>query len=547
MPRVLGIESTAHTFGVGITDGDPLIEDPACRTLANQRSLYTPDDGSGPDGHEAPGIHPREAANHHAEHAASVLQAALEEADTTPDDIDAIAFSQAPGLGPSLRTGATVARALALDWGLDLVGVNHCVAHLEIGRVLCDVDDPLLLYASGANTQVIGYARGRYRVFGETLDIGIGNFLDKLARRMGHPFPGGPEIERLAARSETLLDLPYSVKGMDVAFSGLLTAATARLDDGHDKETLANSVQETAYAMLTEVTERALAHVGKTDIVLGGGVACNERLTGMIHAMCAERGATAHRPPKPVLVDNGAMIAWTGALRLAHDGPTPIQAARIDQRQRTDQVIIPWRREGPSHPDPTHGAEARIELTDATAIKTRPSKGYRHPALDDRVRKQRTRDEARLIAKARRAGARTPFVLDVDPTRSRVTMQRVHGDRLRDVLDTLAPAEQANALNRLGGALARVHEGGIAHGDPTTSNAFLVDDAAVLIDFGLATRTEDPEDHATDLHVLDEALEATHEDPRGGFEAVLSGYDAPHRDRVLKRLEAVRSRGRYRD
>jgi N6-L-threonylcarbamoyladenine synthase/protein kinase Bud32 len=542
MPRVLGVESTAHTFGVGVVDGDPQREDPDPRVLANERALYTPDEDQG-----TAGIHPREAAHHHGEVARDVLEAALAGAGLAPGEVDAVAVSRAPGLGPSLRAGATVARALALDWDVPLVGVNHCVAHLEVGRAVCGVEDPLLLYASGANTQVVAFANGRYRVVGETLDVGVGNFLDKLARRMGEPFPGGPAIERLAARGDDLLELPYSVKGMDVAFSGLLTAATKRLEDGADPEDVAFSVQETAYAMLTEVAERALAHVGKTDIVLGGGVACNERLAGMVNTMCAERGARAHRPPKPLLVDNGAMIAWTGAVRLAHDGPTPIEASNVDQGQRTDQVEVPWRRPGDASPDPTHGAEARVELAAGIARKARPAKRYRHPALDERLRGRRTRDEARLLARARRAGVATPVVLDVDPARAQVTMQRAPGQRARDALDGLDADDQAAALEALASSLARLHAAGVAHGDPTTSNVFLDGGAAVWIDFGLARATEDPEAHATDLHVLDEALAATHPGLTPRLDDALGAYDPPHREEVLARFDQARRRGRYRE
>ncbi len=170
----LGIEGTAHTIGVGIVDED-------CRVLANVYDMVKPEKG---------GIHPREAANHHAELAAPMIRKAAETAGIRLDDLDVVTFSQGPGLGPCLRTVATAARALSLSLGIPLVGVNHCVAHLEIGRGLTGCRDPALLYVSGGNTQVIAYARGRYRVFGETLDIGIGNMLDKFGREVGLPFPG---------------------------------------------------------------------------------------------------------------------------------------------------------------------------------------------------------------------------------------------------------------------------------------------------------------------------------------------------------------------
>ena len=141
---------------------------------------------------------------------------------TDPEKIRAVAFSQGPGLGPALRTVATAARALSIALGVPLIGVNHCVAHIEIGRWATGFDDPIVLYASGANTQVLGFLGGRYRIFGETLDIGLGNALDKFARSHDLPHPGGPVIERLARQEYRL---PYTVKGMDLAFSGLVSAA----------------------------------------------------------------------------------------------------------------------------------------------------------------------------------------------------------------------------------------------------------------------------------------------------------------------------------
>ncbi len=259
---VLGIESTAHTCSIGIVDE-------GAKVLALAGDMYKPPKG---------GIHPREAANHHVEMLPVLLERALAEAHVSPKEIDGIAFAQGPGLGPCLRAGATVARALSLAWDRPLLPVNHCVSHIEIARVLSGLDDPMLLYASGGNTQVIAYGRGRYRVLGETIDVGIGNFLDKLWIALGGTFPGGPQLEAEARKGSSLYPLPYSVHGMDVAFSGLLTASLALANQGVARADLAFSVETTAYAMLTEITERALAHRQMKHVVLGGGVACNERL-----------------------------------------------------------------------------------------------------------------------------------------------------------------------------------------------------------------------------------------------------------------------------
>jgi universal protein Kae1 len=324
---VLGIESTAHTASVG------LISETA-EVLGLASDMYRPAAG---------GIHPREAANHHVDLFPGLVEKALEAAHVRPAEIDAIAFAQGPGLGPCLRAGATVARTLALAWDRPLVPVNHCVAHVEIARVLSGLDDPLLLYASGGNTQVIAYGRGRYRVLGETLDIGIGNFLDKLWIELGGTFPGGPQIEAEAKQGTELLTLPYSVHGMDVAFSGMYTAALALHAKGALRTDLAYSVEATAYSMLTEITERALAHRRRDAVVLGGGVACNERLRGMVRSMVESRGGTMFAPPRSLCVDNGAMIAWTGLLAHRAGVSVPVESSAVDPRQRTDLVTTPWR------------------------------------------------------------------------------------------------------------------------------------------------------------------------------------------------------------
>lgn len=323
----LGIEGTAHTVGVGIVDE-------SCRVLANLSAMIRPETG---------GIHPREAANHHAEHVVPLIREAAAKGGVHLREIDVVAFSQGPGLGPCLRTVATAARALALSLDKPLLGVNHCVAHLEIGRGRCGCDDPVLLYASGGNTQVIAYAAGRYRVFGETLDIGVGNMLDKFGREVGMPFPAGPLIEKHAKEGTELLPLPYSVKGMDVAFSGMLTAALQLHRQGARLEDLCFSIQETAFAMLTEATERAMAHIGKEEVLLGGGVVRNKRLQAMVGRMAADRGAKTYVPEGDLCVDNGAMIAWTGLLAHKSGHRQTVEETHIDQRYRTDEVPVTWR------------------------------------------------------------------------------------------------------------------------------------------------------------------------------------------------------------
>ena len=303
----LGVESTADDFGVGIVTfkGD---------VLANVSNSYIPEEG---------GIHPREAARHHAEVADKVLAEAFTKAEIKPRDLNIIAFSQGPGLGPCLRTGATVARVLASYLAIPLVGVNHSIAHIEIGKLMTRAHDPVTLYVSGGNTIVAAFDSGRYRVFGETLDIALGNCLDVFAREAGlkqkKGVSLGAALEKLAADGKTLLSLPYTVKGMDMSLSGLLTAAINLLRKGECRlEDVCYSLQENAFSMVTEVTERALAHTEKKEVLLTGGVAANRRLQAMINSIAEEHDAKFNVVPREFATDNGAMIAWTGVLAYTH-------------------------------------------------------------------------------------------------------------------------------------------------------------------------------------------------------------------------------------
>ena len=327
----LGLEGTAHTIGAGIIKN----QSGKCRVLSNVLRIYRPEKG---------GIHPREAANHHATYVADVIKESIEKASIDFSDVELVSFSKGPGLGPCLRTAATAARALSLSLGKPLIGVNHCVAHLEIGRgTFKNCKDPVLLYTSGANTQVIAFAEGKYRVFGETLDIGIGNCLDKFGRTIGLDFPCGPKIEELAAKGKKYLDLPYSIKGMDIAFSGILTASEQYYKSKEKLEDICYSIQETTFAALTEVTERAMAHTEKYEVLLGGGVAANKRLREMVQVMAKDRSASFYVPAKDLCIDNGAMIAWLGVLMYDSGVRMGVEESFIDQRFRTDKVDVTWR------------------------------------------------------------------------------------------------------------------------------------------------------------------------------------------------------------
>ncbi len=322
----LGIEATAHTFGIGIVNDDGQV-------LSSVKDMFKPELGKG--------FTPYELAEHHFAFSNKVLDTALKEAGLKIVDVDFIAFSQGMGIPNSLKVGAALARYLSLKYNKPLVGVNHGVAHIEIGKFKTGAKDPVVVYLSGGNSQVLAYVDGRYRVFGETQDIPVGNALDVLAREMGLPTPGGPEIERLA-KDGKFVELPYVVKGMDMSFTGIMTAATEKFKEGVGKEDIAYSMQEVCFSMLTEVTERALAHINKKEVLLVGGVAANKRLQEMMKIMCSERSAEFYVVPHEYAGDNGLMISWTGILAYKSGQNLPVKDSFVKQNWRTEDVEITW-------------------------------------------------------------------------------------------------------------------------------------------------------------------------------------------------------------
>ncbi|MFC1486214.1 KEOPS complex N(6)-L-threonylcarbamoyladenine synthase Kae1 [Thermoproteota archaeon] len=327
----LGIESTADDFGAAVVSFSGEV-------LSNANDTYLPKEG---------GIHPREAARHHAEVSEKVLTEALEKASLASRDISLVAFSQGPGLGPCLRTGATAARALASYLDVPLVGVNHCVGHIEIGKLVTKAVDPVTLYVSGGNTIVSAFEAGRYRIFGETLDIAMGNCLDVFARavglqqRKGAPF--GAVVEELARKGQNFVSLPYVVKGMDLSYSGLLTAAVQAFKSRKGSlEDICFSLQEVAFSMLTEVTERALAHTQKPEVLLTGGVAANKKLQSMLEVIAKDHDARFCVVPLNLAADNGAMIAWAGILAYGSGLSTPVENSYVNVHWRLEDVYAPW-------------------------------------------------------------------------------------------------------------------------------------------------------------------------------------------------------------
>jgi N6-L-threonylcarbamoyladenine synthase len=325
---VVGIESTAHTFSVSVVSSRGEI-------ISNAKSVYVPPGGSG--------IHPFEASQSHLKAAASVVREALKASPVAPSELSAVCYSMGPGLGPCLRVGAVVARTLAASLKKPLVPVNHAVGHIELGCLLTGAIDPVVLLVSGGHTMVIAFSGSRWRVIGETLDLTLGQLLDQFGRHAGLSSPCGAAIEKAASKSSRYLKLPYSVKGDDVSFSGMLTASKTMVDGGASFSDVSYSIQETAFAMVTEVTERALAFTGKEEVMIVGGVAANRRLAGMMKTMARRHSARMRLTPIGYSGDCGAQIAWTGWL--AHDAGirVPVEESVVRQSWRLDSVEIPWR------------------------------------------------------------------------------------------------------------------------------------------------------------------------------------------------------------
>ena len=520
---VLGIEGTAWNLSAAIFD---------TTVRASCSRPYKPVAG---------GIHPREAAQHHAAEMKSVISKVIEEFGDV-SGISGVAFSIGPGLGPCLRTVATASRSLSRALGVPLVGVNHCVAHVEIGRYTTGCVDPVTLYASGANTQVIGYLKSRYRIFGETLDIGLGNALDKFARSRGLPHPGGPVIEELA-RKGGYIPLPYTVKGMDLAFSGLVSAARESREAIED---VCHSLQETAFGMCVEVTERALAHSGKDEVLLVGGVGANRRLRDMLREMAEDRGATFHVPEIRFMGDNGAMIAHTGRVMLEHGVTTPLELSHVNPSYRVDQVDVVWRSGDATAKVPryiddhnmTMGAEAVVRIGDTEACKERRSKRYRSPQLDRHLIAERTRTEARLISSARKGGVRTPIIRDI--THNTLVMEKIPGPMLKERLEP-------GLVQDAGRMVGRLHRAGIIHGDLTTSNILVKDGTCVMIDFGLSQASTELEPRGVDIHVFFQTLESMVDNHGELRDCFISGYSEEFEGAcdVIEREQEILLRGRY--
>ena len=322
----LGVESTAHTFSCAVlekTNGKTLIK-------SDVRKIYRSPEGEG--------IHPREASRHHIENSSSVLSQCLKEANTDVSDLDMISYAAGPGLGPCLRVGAVVARSLSSFYNIPIFPVNHAIGHIELGKLLTGAKNPLVLLVSGGHTMLLAFVQGKWRVFGETLDITLGQLLDQFGRSLGFPSPCGKQIESLALETSEYSSLPYSVKGNDVSFSGLLSAAKSIVKNG--KESACYSLQETAFAMISEAVERALSFTKKKELMIVGGVAANKRLSEMLQSVCKRQHCKFFIVPLQYSGDCGSQIACTGILESTVKDGAKLENTFVKQSWRLDSVDV---------------------------------------------------------------------------------------------------------------------------------------------------------------------------------------------------------------
>ena len=324
----LGIESTAHTFSCAIIEK----KGNKGKILSDIRKIYRPANGEG--------IHPREASRHHIENSPSVLSECLMDANTTIKDLDLISYAAGPGLGPCLRVGAVVARSLASFYKIPIYPVNHAIGHIELGKLLTGATNPLVLLVSGGHTMLLAFLNRQWRVFGETLDITLGQLLDQFGRSLGFASPCGKNIEELASSSSNYVTLPYSVKGNDVSFSGLLSATKSIAKK--NKIDACYSLQETAFAMISEVVERALSFTGKKEFLIVGGVAANKRLSEMLQDVCKRHGSKFFAIPIQYAGDCGSQICWTGLLESQVKQGALLKDTMVIQSWRLDSVKIDY-------------------------------------------------------------------------------------------------------------------------------------------------------------------------------------------------------------
>src|SRR5690625_885729 len=271
------------------------------------------------------GVVPEIASRHHVEQITLVLEKTLEQARVTWDDIDAIAVTEGPGLVGALLVGISAAKALAFAKQKPLIGVHHIAGHIYANRLQKEFEFPLLsLIVSGGHTELILMKEhGHYELLGETLDDAAGEAFDKVARMLKLPYPGGPHIDKLAAKSKATIDFPRAwldKESYDFSFSGLKSAVNNFLHNSKQrgeeivKKDVAASFQASVIDVLVEKTYRAALQYNVKQVIVAGGVAANKGLRKSLEQKFAHEDLDLLIPPLYLCTDNAAMIAAAGTI-----------------------------------------------------------------------------------------------------------------------------------------------------------------------------------------------------------------------------------------
>ena len=314
-PITLGIESSCDETGIALYQmGRGLL----AHALHTQVAMHS----------EYGGVVPELASRDHVRRIVPLLREVMRETDVSLAQINAIAYTQGPGLGGALLVGASVANALAYALGIPVIGIHHLEGHL-LSPLLSDPapEFPFVaLLVSGGHTQLMRVdGIGQYTLLGETLDDAAGEAFDKSAKLLGLGYPGGPALAKLAASGHTgqfRLPRPMLHSGnLDFSFSGLKTAVlTLARQSGGDEQTRANiacAAQEAIVDVLAFKARAALIQTGLSQLVVAGGVGANRLLRSRLNEDIGKHGGSVFYPDLEFCTDNGAMIAFAGALRLA--------------------------------------------------------------------------------------------------------------------------------------------------------------------------------------------------------------------------------------
>ncbi|MCG7969675.1 MAG: tRNA (adenosine(37)-N6)-threonylcarbamoyltransferase complex transferase subunit TsaD [Candidatus Thiodiazotropha taylori] len=325
--RILGIETSCDETGVAIYDHDQGL---LAEALHSQIAIHQ----------EYGGVVPELASRDHVRKLLPLIRQLFADADIGPESLDGVAFTTGPGLVGALMVGASVGRSLAWAWGVPAIGVHHMEGHLL--APMLEAEPPefpfIAMLVSGGHTQLVEVQGvGHYRLMGDSLDDAAGEAFDKTAKLLDLPYPGGPELSKLATRGSPdryrfprpMTDRP----GLDFSFSGLKTFALNTLQDAAKAEAepipeqtradIARAFEEAVVDTLMIKCRRAVRETGIKRLIMAGGVSANQRLRERIGEMMAKEGGAAYYPRLKFCTDNGAMIAYAGCQRLMageHDG-----------------------------------------------------------------------------------------------------------------------------------------------------------------------------------------------------------------------------------